>query len=213
MHQAGGEQVRGAQRLVGAVLADAALLAAGQGQDRDAMALGRMAQQDPADPDLDVVGMGADREDDLLALGPAVAGDRDQPVRLLEQGAGVDRLGQVVVGAGAQRGDRVVEAAVAGQHQRRHERLRGLQRADELEPVHAREVDVADHDVPVAGRRDRERLLRGRRPVDRAQPAQQLDEERGHDLVVLHDEELCVGGRHQGMITHTGAPMRGGVAI
>ena len=60
---------------------------------------------------------------------------------------------------------------------------------------------------------DGQRLLGGRRPVDRAQAAEQLDEEGRDDLVVLHDEELSVGGRHQGIITHRGVRMPHGVAI
>ena len=50
-------------------------LAAGQREDRDAVALRGVPQQDPADADLDVVGMRADRQHDLLALGAPLARD------------------------------------------------------------------------------------------------------------------------------------------
>ena len=66
------------RRLGRAVGADAARLAAGERQERDAMALGGVAQQDPADADLDVVGVRADGQHDLLARRAALAREGDQ---------------------------------------------------------------------------------------------------------------------------------------
>ncbi len=65
---------------------------------------------------------------------------------------GIERLGHVVVGAGAHRRDRVVERAVAGQDQRRQLRPLALDAVHELEAVDPGQVDVADHQVPVAAR-------------------------------------------------------------
>ena len=117
---------------------DAARLAAGEREDRHAVALRGVAQQDPADADLDVVGVRADREHDLLARRAPLARERDQRARLLEQRGRLERLGQVVVGAGAHRRDRVVEGAVAGQDQRGELRRAALDAPHELEAVDAR---------------------------------------------------------------------------
>ena len=59
--------------LLGAGPPSPPVLAAGQREDDDVVAGGGVAQEDAADADLDVVGMGADREDDLAALRRGVA--------------------------------------------------------------------------------------------------------------------------------------------
>ena len=99
-------------------------LAAGQHQHRDGVVLGDMAQQGAAGADLDVVGMGADRQHRRARSGLAARAQRYQLVDLLDQRATVHRLGQEVVRAYPDRLDRVVETAMAGQDQRRRQCLR-----------------------------------------------------------------------------------------
>ena len=161
------------------------------------MTLGRVAQQDPADADLDVVGMRADREHDVLPGRAALARDGDERARLLDHVGGIERLGDVVVGARAHRRDRVIERAVAGEDQRRQLRPTALDTVHQLESVDPGQVDVADHQVPVAALGDLERLLGARGPVHVAEAAQQLHEQGSAHLVVFDEEDACGGGiRH-----------------
>ena len=133
---------------------------------------GGVAQQDPADADLDVVGVRADRQHRPRC--PAARRSRVTAIsaRAFSTSAGgIERLGQVVVGAGAHRGDRVVERAVAREDQRGELRPLALDALHELESVDPGQVDVGDDQVPVAAADDLERLLGARGPVDVAEAA------------------------------------------
>ena len=145
--------------LLGAVGHLASGLAAREREHGDLVPLGDVPEQEPADADLDVVGMRADGEHDLEPGGAALARDRDQRPRLLDQPGRLERLRQVVVGAGAQGGDGVVERAVAGEDEHGDLRLAELDPAHQLQPVDAGQLDVADHQVPVASGDDLRGLL------------------------------------------------------
>ena len=74
----------------------------------------RVTQEDAADADLDVVGVGADRQNPLAGprRAPRVVASISSST-LAISAAGLQGLGHVVVGAGADRADRVVEARAA----------------------------------------------------------------------------------------------------
>ena len=168
MEQAHAHQLGGAGRLAGALGGDAADVAAGEDQHRDLVALGDVAEQRAAGADLDVVGVRADREHGGARGRLAPRAERRQLVDLLDQRAAVDRLGEEVVGADADRLDGVVEAAVAGQDQRRDVRLGGLDLHHQLEAAHAGQLDVGDDQVPVLLAGGGDRRLGGRASSARA---------------------------------------------
>ena len=66
-----------------------------------------------------------------------------------EQGRLLDRLDEIVVGAVVEALDDVLEVALGGQHDDRHERQAGvgLQRLEGFDAVHARHHDVENDDV------------------------------------------------------------------
>jgi hypothetical protein len=155
------------------------------------VALGGVAQQDPADADLHVVGMRADRQHDVLPGGPALARDRDEQARLLDEPDRVERLRDVVVGAGAHGRDGVVERAVAGEDEDGQLRPLALDALHELEAVDPGQVDVADDQIPLVPADDLERLLGTRGPVHLAEAPQQLNQQGSAHLVVFDEEDAC----------------------
>ena len=193
MHEAGAHQVRRALGLARALGGHAALLAAAEREDGHLVAFGGVAQEDAADADLDVVGMRADGEDDLAAAGAPVARERDELAGLLDERDRVDRLGHVVVGAGAQGGDRVVERGARGDDEHRDVGLRGLDLADEVEPAHAGQLDVRDHEVPRLGAHELGALLAVHRPAHGAVRGEELHHHGGEDVVVLDEEDVRLG--------------------
>ena len=107
-----------------------------------------------------------------------------------------DRLGDEVVRAGADRGDRGLEAAVAGDARSTGtsgERSRSP--LAQLEAVHAAHLDVGDHDVEVV-RADRvERLERGRGEGDLvAVGAREHAQQLAQLLVVIDDQDAPAHG-------------------
>ena len=94
----------------------------------------------------------------LVAAGRA-AQERAQPrEQLLER----ERLDQVVVGAGVEPGDAVVDLVAGGQHQDRRRVPLAAERAAGLEPVHDRHQHV-EHDRVDAAAGEREAAPPGRR--------------------------------------------------
>ena len=85
----------------------------------------------------------AQREDDLVRL---------------------ERLAHVVVGARLHRLDGEVDVAVGAHHDDRRRVLLGLERAEQIEPAHARHAHVGEDDVGV------ERVERARAPPRRRRP-------------------------------------------
>ena len=126
VEQSSAEDLGGALGLDRAGHRLAALLAAGQRQHRDVVSGGDVACENAAAADLDVVGVSPDREHDLEVLRAAHASPRDQLPCLVQQRPRVDRLGQVVVGSGADRRHRVLEAGAAGDDEGRDDRLGDL---------------------------------------------------------------------------------------
>ena len=98
----------------------------------------------------------------------------------------VERLGDEVVGAGADRGDRGLERAERGDHDDRHVGAVLGDALAELDPVHAAHAQIRDDDIDLTFHHERERFVGGRavrRDVRlRTQP---VDEHATHlDLVV-----------------------------
>jgi hypothetical protein len=137
----------------------------------------RWGQQRAGRADLHVVGVRSDGQHDLPAPGPGLPAGPDQLGGLGDQVARPDRFLQELRGRAAQRGDGVVDGRVPGQHR---DRQAGHELADpleQLEPVHAGQLDVGDQQVPVllldpqqGGRRVE--LVRDLEPAARQHPGQ-----------------------------------------
>jgi hypothetical protein len=177
--QARAEELGRLLGLVGAQGDLAAPLAAGDGEDDHRVAGGGVAQEDAADADLDVVGVGADGQHDVVVLGPPLARAGDELGGLGDQAIAVERLGQVVVGAGADGRDGVVEPRPPGHHQRDYRGLGRLDVREEVDPVHAGQLDVGDDEVPPRLREQPQRLLGVGRPVRVRDRGEQLDDDAG----------------------------------
>ena len=108
---------------------------------------------------------------DQLAVAPRVGDDLAQPLDLAAQRAmlggapdrdrerlDLDRLGDEVVGAGADRADRGLEAAERGQHQHRDVRPISGHALAQLETGDALHVEIGDDDVDVVVRDRGERV-------------------------------------------------------
>jgi hypothetical protein len=93
----------------------------------------------------------------LLPLHDLVEQD-PQPLR-------IDRLGQVVVGAGLDGLDGGLDGPLRGEDDQRHVRVLVLQRVQQLQAVHARHHEVRDDDRRAERRHLLERLLAVRRAV------------------------------------------------
>ena len=113
---------------------------------------------------------------------------RLEPREQLAEGKGLD---QIVVAAGAQALDPVVDAAQRTEDQRRRADLGGAQRAEHRQPVHARQHAVEDDRVVTARGGEEQALASVARLVDRiAALAQTLDQIGGGFAIVFDDEEL-----------------------
>ncbi|MNY31238.1 hypothetical protein D3C86_1653940 [compost metagenome] len=73
------------------------------------------------------------------------------PRHQIEQGPGLERLDQVISRALAHGVDRPLHSTVRGHQQHRQLRLTRPQQPEQLMPVHARHVDVADHQIERLG--------------------------------------------------------------
>ena len=109
MEKARTEQLGGSAGLLGALCLGASPLTAGEGQQRHAVPPGGVAQEDPADADLRVVGVRADGQHRHSTRLPARARPLDELAGLFDQRLGVERLDQVVVGPGPDGAYRVLE--------------------------------------------------------------------------------------------------------
>src|SRR6266478_5202255 len=122
-----------------------------------------------------------------LVAQPAVL---DCPREREPQGVDLERLGDEVVGAAPERGDRRLDAPKGGDHDHGHIRARRDDALAELEAAHARHVEVGHDRVEL--RRD-ERFQRRRRRRARlhleAELAQVGDEHVAHARIVVDDED------------------------
>ena len=203
VHEPRAEQLRRALGLLRALGDDAALLAAGEREDRDRVALRRRgAARMPPTPISTSSGCAptARTTSRLLARRSRVSGD--ELARLLDQRRRVDRLGHVVVGAGAQRRDRVVEELRRGDDQRRDVGLRGLDAADEVDAVHPGQLDVGDDEVPAWRPTSSTASSPMGGPVARRRAREQLLHHGCEDLVVLDEEDVRLGRGALGGVGH-----------
>ncbi|MNN08860.1 hypothetical protein D3C81_1217270 [compost metagenome] len=81
------------------------------------------------------------------------------PCHQIQQGLGFKRLDQIVGRALAHRIDRTLDRAVRRHQQHRQLRLAGPQQREQLVTVHARHVDVADHQIERLTRHRRQRVF------------------------------------------------------
>ena len=157
------------------------------------MAGGAMTQEDAAAPDLDVVGMSADREDHLAPGGTAFALTDQQVFDLRDQRLGLDRLGHVIVGTGPDRLDCVLELSLPADDQGGDLGTLGAGDPQELQTVHAGQLDVGDDQVPVRAGEARQRLLRAGSPNHVGERPQKAAQDVGQQIVVLDEEDRGLG--------------------
>ena len=100
-----------------------------------------------------LVGRCAPRDGAAQALAPPRAGARccDGALQRQRQRVEVERLGDEVVGAGADGADRGLQAAEGGDHHHRDVGAVGDDALAQLEAAHARHVEVGEHHVEVLG--------------------------------------------------------------
>ena len=105
----------------------------------------------------------------------------------------LERLGDEVVGAGADRRDRGLDAAERGDHDDRHVGPVGGDALAQLEAVHAAHVEVGDDDVEVLVLEQRQRFV-GRRLPRRleAGAAQRGFQRLAQTLIVVDDEDATL---------------------
>ena len=102
----------------------------------------------------------------------------------------LERLGEKVVGAGADGGDRRIDAAKGGDEHHRHVGAIGDDALAQLEAVHAAHVEVGDDDVEVGGGERGERGVGAVGELDGvATAAEPAGEKIAHAGVVLDDEQ------------------------
>ncbi len=155
------DQFRRGHRLGHAVAGLAAASAAGEGQDHHPVAGRPVRGQGAADAELDVVGVRADGQHRLVpGGGPAGDAQLDQPAHGRHDVVTADRLDHELVGVAAQRLHRVVHGGVGGHDRHGQLGLQLAQPAEELQPVHARHLDVGDHGVELLAGRQCEGLQR-----------------------------------------------------
>ena len=112
-----------------------------------------------------------------------------------EQLLALERLRQVVVGAGVEAADAVLGLGASGQHQDRHVALRAQAAAD-LDAVEAGQAEVEHDEVRDEAGGDVERLdAVGRGAHLVALVAQRAAQDVGDLLVVLDDEDAAAAGR------------------
>ena len=112
-----------------------------------------------------------------------------------EQLLGVERLRDVVVGAGVERAHLLRLLVAGGQHDHGHVAERA-QAAQHVEPVEVGEAEVEDHDVGAAVGGDHDRRLAGRGLEHLEVAAAQRRAQRAPERGVVFDEEDRAHGRH-----------------
>src|SRR5688500_3325324 len=143
-------------------------------------------QMDPAAVDLDRLGVEVDRDlagpDDRLRMTLRAADDRVDPG---DQLVAVERLGDVIIGAEAQRTDLAVHFADARQNEDRSADLGGSQLLEHVVAVHVRQVQIQKDDVVIVELAEIEALFAKIRRVDVKAfgPEHQLDALGGRRLV------------------------------
>ena len=112
-----------------------------------------------------------------------------------------ERLRQVIVGAGIERGDLVALLPARGDDDDRHGAPRA-QSVDHFEPVHVRQAEVQQHDIRPATRGQRQAFLPGRGLVERvAVAAERRPQEADDRRLVLDDQNA------RGVLGHEGQPV------
>ena len=195
------ERLVAARRQVVKRAGDQLLAGAGLAGDQH----GGVAVGDPADHLDRLADRGAragDAVDRRVACGHLCAGGvtsrlriRCSSARLDRDREGVDlhRLGDEVVRAGADRGDRGVEAALAGEHERQEIRIALAQLLAELDAGHAGHLDVGHHDVGRIRPQVLEALLCGVDGIDvEAALAQAIAQQDGGVVVIVDDQDGSV---------------------
>ena len=87
------------------------------------------------------------RRDAESALRAVAHAQRDRLARLLKQARKLERLGQIVVRAGANQRDRLIDLPVRGHENEGRRERPGVRRAKHLFAAHVRQPDVAKHQV------------------------------------------------------------------
>ncbi len=130
-------------------------------------------------------GIGAEGEDRVLGALVLVQLRTDAG----QQHAELERLGDVVVGAGIEAEDGVGLGIGAGQHQDRHPHAAAPQQPAHLAPVHVGQADVENDEVEMARLARVQRLGAGRRGVGFELPVQvKLFAQRGAQRLVVLDQ-------------------------
>ena len=107
----------------------------------------------------------------------------------------VERLGDEVVGAGADRGDRGLEAAEGGDHHHRHVGPVADDALAQGEPVHPVHVEVGDDDVEVLAVQEHERFVATRTPRGVVTHVAQRGFHRlAETLVIVDDQDSTLHG-------------------
>ena len=111
-----------------------------------------------------------------------------------------ERLGDEVVGSGAQRREHGLDVAERGHHEHRHVGPATDHRGRELEAGHPAEVDIGDHDIDGVRRHDVERAGRGARLEDLQAAARECTCEDEPCVVVVIDEQYHWHGRTKSIL-------------
>jgi len=114
-----------------------------------------------------------------------------------EEALGVDRFGEVIVGATLHRVDRRLDRAVAGEEHHGRRQASGLDGLDQLHAAEARHLEVRDHERDGPGLEVAERLepvFGGDRPVPLA--LEQLAQRLARGRLVVHDQNLAAAICH-----------------
>ncbi len=119
---------------------------------------------------------------------------------------GVDRLGDEVVGAGANRGHRGVEARVAGDHDHRDVGPDAEDALAQLGSAERGHAEIGEDHVEIALGDELERVEPGGAPLDleRITPEHQL-QHLAHRLIVIDDENSST---HAGLVGNMRIPLR-----
>ena len=124
--------------------------------------------------------------DDRLFLGRRGAPQGRSQTR--HQLVHAERLGDVVVGTGVERGDLVGLGVADGEHDDRYG-APAAQTADDVDTVDPRKPEVEHHHVGMVVRREVERVLAVGRKVDVVPACPQVDPERAQDLRLVVDDQ------------------------
>ena len=121
---------------------------------------------------------------------PAGAGPAQQPAQPGQHLLQAERLGDVVVAAGGDAGDPVLDSIPGGQEQHAHVRVGRPHAAQHLQPVEVREHDVEDDRVRTELAGDPDGVESGVHDLhDPALPPQHAAEDLGQAALVVHDED------------------------